>query len=162
METIKIAEYNSYLGANWQLHRTKMHLPTEFVIGALVIAMIICSGCAIPAVSILPSTVGNSPVVVDNLGAGKSDRMWVAQYDDVVQAALRSGKKLSLTLKVQEIEEDRARLRYVDDQEFEISIRIERLTETVTWGRFDVSSREFLGFALLYGRQLTRIIHSAA
>ncbi len=148
-------------GANRQLLRTSTNLQTVRVIGALVIAMTICGGCAVPAATFLPSTLGISPVVVDHLGAGKSDSFWIAQFDDVVQAALRAGNKLSLTLKEQEIEKDRASLRYVDDQDNEISIRIERRTETVTRGRFDVGSSELLGFARLFGRQLIDELNDA-
>ena len=123
--------------------------------------MTMCGSCALPAASILPSVLGLSPVVIDNLGAGKSDSFWIARYDDVVLATLRAGKMLSLTLKKKEIEEGKTSLLFVDDQDNEISILIERRTETVTRGRFDVGSNDNLGFARLFGQQLIDELNDA-
>ena len=92
---------------------------------------------------------------------GKSDSFWIARYDDIVQATLRAGEKLSLTLKEKEIEEGKTRLLFVDDQDHEISILIERRTESVTRGRFEVGSNENLGSARLFGQQLIDEINDA-
>ena len=130
-------------------------------VGALVITMALCSGCALTAASIFPSAAGAAPVVVENRGAGQGYSFWVARYDDVVQAALRAGERLSLELKEQDIEENRAKLRYVDGQDQEISLRIERRTDTVTGVRFDVGSSRFSGFAGLLGRQIIDELNDA-
>jgi len=136
-------------------------LSNALVIGALLIATAALGGCALSAAAILPSAVSASPVVAQNLGSGQGDSFWVARYDDVVQAALRAGEKLSLELKEQEIEEDRAKLLYADDRDKEISLRIERRTDTVTRVRFDADTDAFLGFARLLGRQIIDELNEA-
>ena len=136
-------------------------LLNALVAGALVIAMTACGGCALTAAAVVPSAVGTAPVVGEYLVAGKGDSFWVARYDDVVQATLRAGEKLSLELKDEEIEEGRTKLRYVDGRGKEISLLIEHRTDTVTRVRFEVGSSEFSGFAHLFGRQIIHELNDA-
>jgi hypothetical protein len=131
------------------------------VVGALMITMAACSGCAFAAASVAPSAVSAGPVVVDHLGADRGDSYWVARYDDVVQAALRAGERLSLDLKEQDIDENRAKLRFGDSQGAEIRLLIERPTDTVTRMRFEVRSSGSLGFASLLGRQIVDELNDA-
>ena len=123
-------------------------------IAALTAVSALCGGCAIPLVTALPSVLGASPVVADYLEAGRIDSFWVAGYDDVLTALMRAEKRLSLNAGEKTFEDGRATLRYTDDLENKIDIRIERQTETVTRARIDVGSDRFLGLARLIGRQV--------
>lgn len=111
------------------------------------------SGCAV-STAVLPSALGVAPVVVDNRGDGQGDTFWVAHYDDVVDATLRAAAQLSLKLVEEEIEEERARLRFADDLGQQVRLLIERRTATVTLVRFDVSASRYEGLAALLGRQI--------
>jgi hypothetical protein len=81
----------------------------------LCIALATCSGCATSA-ALTPYVASGAPVIAQYSGRGKAESFWVARYDDVVQATLRAGEKLSLALKEQNIKEDKASLRYVEGQ----------------------------------------------
>ena len=131
------------------------------VVSALVIVMFACGGCGVPAAVAVSSAAGTAPVVGQHLVAGEGDSFWVAGYDDVVQATLRAGKKLSLELKHEEIGEDRAELHYVDNWDKEIHLLIEHRTNTVTRVRFDAGSKEFSGFAQLLERQIIHELYDA-
>ena len=133
---------------------------TVWLLGMLIIVTTSLSGCAL-APSVLSAAGGATPAVFDRQGSDEGDGFMVARYDDVVQAALRAGKKLSLELTEQAIEEDRATLRFVDDQGAWISLRIERRTESVTQVHLDVSSRQLFGFGGLFGRQLIEELEAA-
>ena len=136
-------------------------LLNPLVAGALVAAMAACGGCALLAADVVPSVLGASPVVVENLGSGQGNSYWAARFDDVVQATLRAGEKLSLELKEQEIEENRARLQYVGGREMEINLRIEFWTETVTRVRLNIGSRRSSGFGRLLGQQIVEELNDA-
>ncbi len=131
------------------------------VVGALAIALAICSGCTFAAASALPSAVSAAPFVVENQGRGRANSYWAARFDDVVAAVLRAGERLELEIAELEMEDDRATLRYVDDQDKSIDLRIDRRTDAVTRVQFDAGSREFLGFAGLLGRQIADELNDA-
>lgn len=112
------------------------------------------SGCALSAAAVLPVAVGGAPVVVDSLGVGSTDTFWVARFDDVVEAALRARTKLSLKLDDARIEDDEAVLRFADQWDEQIILRIDRRTETVTRVRFVTPTSAVRGLARLLGRQI--------
>ena len=126
---------------------------------ALLAASALTGGCA--AAAIVPSAVGASPVVVENLGSGQGDSFWVARYDDVVQAALRAGEALSLELFEQQIGEDSSRLRFSDERDAEITLRIERRTDTVTRIRVHFGASRHAGLGGLLGRQIIEELEEA-
>ena len=132
-----------------------------FVVSALVIVMFACGGCGVTTAVAVPSAIGTAPVVGQHLGAGEGDSFWAAGYDDVVQATLGAGEKLSLELKHEDIGEDRAELHYVDDWDTEIYLLIEHRTNTVTRVRFDAGSNEFSGFARLLAQQIIHELNDA-
>ena len=93
-------------------------------------------GCTAPlAVQGFSST---SPVAFSNIGGGEGDSFWLARYDDVIQATLRAGQALSLTLANKQIEKDKTVFHFVDGKANKVKILIERRTETVTYARFSV------------------------
>ena len=124
------------------------------VVGALLMAGAACSGCAAPAATVLPAAVSGAPVVIDSWETRERDSYWVAGYEDVVQAALRAGETLALELETENIEDARARLTYVDEQNAELTFYIERRTPTVTLVRYIASSDELSSFAGLYVREV--------
>jgi len=129
-------------------------VPRALGLGLLLAVAAISAGCAFSAATILPSAVGTAPVVVDSFETGTSDTFWIAKYDDVVEAALRARVILSLQLKGEKIEDDKAVLRFADQLDERIILHIERRTDTVTRVRFVAGSREVRGLAGLLGRQI--------
>ncbi|MDJ0610601.1 MAG: DUF3568 family protein [Kiloniellales bacterium] len=127
---------------------------------ALLTASALTGGC-VAAAAIAPSAVGASPVVVENLGSGRGDSFWMARYDDVVEAALRAGEVLSLELTEEQIGEDSTRLRFMDERDALITLRIERRTETVTQIRVFFGSSRNSGLGALLGRQIIEELEEA-
>ena len=130
------------------------------VVGALLIAIAMCSGCAVPTTTVLPSAVSGAPVVLDR-SARERDSYWVARYEDVVQAALRAGETLALELKTDDIQDDRARLLFSDEHKAEMAFYIERRTSSVTLLRYIGGSGELSSFADLFVQQLVEELRNA-
>lgn len=94
------------------------------------------SGCTAPlAMQGLGST---SPVAFNYIGSGKGESLWLARYEDVVQATQRAGQALSLKLREKKKEKDQTVFSYIDDKENQMEVLVERRTETMTYARFDV------------------------
>jgi hypothetical protein len=123
---------------------------------APIILMIILGGClspvAIQAVGGAAGGVGSS--ASEYRGAGKGESYFIAHYDDVIQAVLKSGKTLSLELKEKQIDENRASLQYYAGKEDRINILIEPRTETMTSILFDVGWTGSIAFGRLMARQI--------
>ena len=148
-----------------QLHGTsppqgKRSVLKSLAAQASVFSMLACGGCAV-AVPAVTGAAGSVPEVEQHLEQGKSNSFWAARYDDVVKATLQAGDKLSLKLKDKKIEEKHANIRMVDDMNEEITLYIERRTDTVTSVRFDAGSQEFTGFAHLLARQIANELKDA-
>ena len=122
-------------------------------IPALFCLLWIClCGCAAPlAIQGLSSGV---PVAFNSTGRGQGDSAWFAHYDDVVQATLRAGQKLSLTLENKIIGVDQSTFNYIDDRGSKLEILIQRRTETVTWARFNVGWFGSTSIGRLMARQI--------
>ena len=136
-------------------------LSNSIFLCTIVIAVAACSGCVLPAATILPAATGAAPVVVERRGSGRGDSFWVARYDDVVKAALRAGQTLSLELREKTVEDDNAMLVFADDRDTEITLRIERRTATVTRIRYDVRSSDLESFSRLVGQQIIDELNDA-
>ena len=95
-----------------------------------------------------------SPVAFNVTGRGKGDSAWFARYDDVVQATLRAGEKLSFQLENKNIGKDRSDFNFVDDKGAKLEILIERRTETLTWARFNVGLFGSTSIGRLMARQI--------
>jgi hypothetical protein len=123
------------------------------VIPALFCLFLTClCGCAAPlAMQGLSSGV---PVAFDSTGRGKGDSAWFARYDDVVQATLDAGQKLSFKLEKKMIGMDQSALNYIDDKGSKLEILIERRTETVTWVGFNVGLFGSKSIGRLMARQI--------
>ena len=123
------------------------------VIPALFCLFLTClCGCAAPlAMQGLSSGV---PVAFDSTGRGKGDSAWFARYDDVVQATLDAGQKLSFKLEKKMIGMDQSALKYIDDKGSKLEILIERRTETVTWVGFNVGLFGSKSIGRLMARQI--------
>jgi len=95
-----------------------------------------------------------APVAFNATGSGKGDSAWFARYDDVVQAALRAGEKLSFKLEKKNIAKDQSDFNFVDDKGAKLEILIERRTETLTWARINVGSFGSASIGRLMARQI--------
>ena len=123
---------------------------------APIILMIIFVGClpTLPIQTVGSAAGGVAPSASEYRGAGKGESYFIAHYDDVIQAVLKSGKTLSLELKEKQIDENRASLQYYAGKEDRINILIEPRTETMTSILFDVGWTGSIAFGRLMARQI--------
>jgi len=123
------------------------------VIPALFCLFLTClGGCAAPLA--IQGLSSGAPVAFNSTGRGEGDSAWYARYDDVVQATLDAGQKLSFKLEKKTIGMDRSALNYIDDKGSKLKISIERRTETVTWARFNVGLFGSTSIGRLMARQI--------
>jgi len=87
-------------------------------------------GCAACIVGPAASAAGAG---VTRIKMGKVTRFEIAQYEDVIEASRLAAEKLSLHLKKEKIEENRASFQYLDDKDQRIDLLIERRTDTITY-----------------------------
>jgi hypothetical protein len=102
----------------------------------------------------MPGLSSGSPVAFNATGRGKGDSAWFARYDDIVQATLRAGEKLSFQLKKKNIGKDQSEFKFVDAKGKKIEMLIERRTETLTWARFNVGLLGSTSIGRLMARQI--------
>ena len=122
---------------------------------ALLIILICNVGCLSPlAINAVGSAGSAAPVASNNLGGGKGESFWIAQYDDVIEAVLQAGEVLSLELKEKKIEQDQASFRFQDAKAERIDLLIERRTDTMTSILFDVGWFGSVAFGRLMFRQI--------
>lgn len=122
---------------------------------ACLLMMFACSGC-VAAVPVATGIAGAVPAVRQQFEHGEEDSYWIARFDDVVNASLQAQEKLSMKIKEKTIKEKHAKLTLADDRDEEISLLIERLTDTVTRVHFVTGSQAFEGFAHLFSRQIVQ------
>ena len=123
---------------------------------APIIFMTTLGGC-LPTVAIQAvggAAGGAAPSTSEYRGAGKGESYFIAHFEDVIQAALKTGKTLSLELKEKQVDEDRAFLQYDGGKENRINLVIEARTETMTSILFDVGWNGSLAFGRLMARQI--------
>ena len=76
---------------------------------ALLIILICNVGCLSPlAINTAGSAGSAAPVASENLGGGRGETFWNAQYRDVIKAVLQAGENLSLELSEERVEQDQA------------------------------------------------------
>jgi len=123
---------------------------------APIIFAAIFSGClspiAIQAVGGVAGGAGSS--ASEYQGAGKGESYFIAQYEDVVKAVLKTGDILSLELKEKKADQDRASLHYQGGKNKQIKLLIERQTETMTSILFDVGWTGSIALGRLMARQI--------
>jgi hypothetical protein len=96
-------------------------------------------GCLSPlAINAIGIASGAAPVAFNNLGRGKGESFWMAQYDKVIAATLSAGEALSLEVKEEKVEKDQVLFRFHDTKKERIDLLIERRSDTMTSIKFDV------------------------
>ena len=114
-------------------------------------------GCTACLVSSAPTAgAGAADAGVTRFEMGRATRFEIAQYEDVIEASRLAAENLSLDLKEEKIEENRATFRYVDDKDQKIGLLIERRTDTVTYIKVNVGT---FGPASLSLLMLNQILH---
>jgi len=109
-------------------------------------------GCAAPLA--MQGLSSGAPVAFNSTGRGKGESAWFARYDDVVQATLNAGKKLSFKLEKKMIGRDQSTFNYTDDKGTKLEILVERRTETLTRVRFNVGLFGSTSIGRLMARQI--------
>ena len=97
---------------------------------------------------------GAAEAGVTRFEMGRETRFEIAQYEDVIEASRLAAKNLSLDLKEEKIEENRASFNYLDDKDQKIDLLIERRTDTLIYIRVDVGIFGPQGLALLTLNQI--------
>ena len=122
---------------------------------ALLIILICNVGCLSPlAINTVGSAGSAAPVSSNNLGGGRGESFWIAQYRDVIKAVLQAGENLSLELSEERIEQDQAFFRFRDAKAERVDLFIERRTDTITYILFDVGWFGSMAFGRLMFRQI--------
>jgi hypothetical protein len=116
--------------------------------------LLLMSLCGCTAGLAMQGLSSGAPVAFNATGSGKGDSAWYAHYDDVVQAALRAGEKLSFQLKKKNTGKDRSDFNFVDDRGAKLEILIVRRTATLTWARFNVGLFGSTSIGRLMARQI--------
>ena len=121
-----------------------------------IIFMTIFGGCLSPlAIQAAGGAAGGAaPSASEYRGAGKGESYFIAHYEDVIQAALKSGKILSLELEEKKVDKERAFLRYLGGKANKINLVIEPRTETMTSILFDVGWSGSIAFGRLMAQQI--------
>jgi len=122
---------------------------------ALIICLICNVGCLSPiALNSIGTASSTAPFAFNNLGGGKGESFWIAQYDDVIAATLRAGETLSLEVKENKVEKDQAFFRFYDAKKERIDLFIERRSDTMTSIKFDVGWFGSVAFGRLIAQQI--------
>ena len=121
-----------------------------------IIFMTILGGCLSPlAIQAAGGAAGGSaPSASEYRGAGKGESYFIAHYEDVLQAVLKTGKILSLELEEKKVDKGRASFRYFGGKANKIDLVIELRTETMTSLLFDVGWSGSIAFGRLMARQI--------
>jgi len=111
------------------------------------------SGC-VPPLVISEVAGGTVPVAFSSSGRGRAESYWVAAYDDVVVAVLRTQKALALEVKEKKVKGDETFFRLSDSAKDRIDLIVKRRSAKVTSIRFDVGWFRSLAFGRLVARQI--------
>jgi hypothetical protein len=97
---------------------------------------------------------GAAEAGVTRFEMGRVTRFEIAKYEDVIEASRLAAENLSLDLKEEKIEGNRASFRYFDEKDQKIDLRIERRTDTITFIEVDVGIFGPQGLGLLTLNQI--------
>jgi hypothetical protein len=111
-----------------------------------------CTACLVGSAATVGA--GAAEAGVTRFEMGRVTRFEIAQYEDVIEASRLAAENLSLDLKEEKIEENRALFNYLDDKNQKIDLLIERRTDTITYIRVDVGIFGPQGLALLTLNQI--------
>ncbi len=121
----------------------------------LLVILTCYTGCLSPLAINTAGTAGSAaPVASNNLGGGRGETFWLAEYRDVIQAVLQTGENLSLEITEERIEQDQAFFRFQDTKGDRIDLVIERRTDTMTYILFNVGWFGSLAFGRLVFNQI--------
>ena len=112
----------------------------KIVVTPTLIFLLLMSLCGCTAGLAMQGLSSGAPVAFNATGSGKGDSAWYARYDDVVQATLRAGDKLSFQLEENNTGKDRSYFNFVDEKGAKLEILVVRRTGTLTRARFNVGS----------------------
>jgi hypothetical protein len=126
----------------------------KMVVTPALFFLLLMSLCGCTAGLAMQGLSSGSPVAFNATGRGKGDSAWFARYDDVVQATLRAGEKLSFKLEKKNTGKDQSDFKFVDAKGKKLEILIERRTETLTWARFSVGLLGSTSIGRLMARQI--------
>ena len=123
-----------------------------------VLCMLLAStyGCTTACIMGSAATVGASATEagVTRFEMGRVTRFEIAKYEDVIEASRLAAENLSLDLKEEKIEGNRASFRYFDEKDQKIDLLIERRTDTITFIEVDVGIFGPQGLGLLTLNQI--------
>lgn len=121
-----------------------------------IICVSILGGCLSPiAIQAVGGAAGRAaPSASEYQGGGKGESYFIARYEDVIQAVIKTGEALSLELKEKEVDQDKASFKYYGGNANRINLLIERRTETLTSIIFDVGWTGSIAFGRLVARQI--------
>ena len=111
-----------------------------------------CTACLVGSAATVG--VGAAEAGVTRFEMGRVTRFEIAQYKDVIEASRLAAENLSLDLKEEKIEENRASFSYLDDKDQKIDLLIERRTDTITYIKVDVGIFGPQGLGLLTLNQI--------
>jgi hypothetical protein len=115
--------------------RTKYN--SIFLCAAAGYLLILITGCT---TATLVTGLSSAPSGV-SYGSGFGSKVYsyqIVQYEDAVEAVLRTAETLALENKYKDVKETRAELRYIDEKDEAIDILIERRTAKTTFIQVDV------------------------
>lgn len=125
--------------------------------------VLVCNvGCIAPIpITTMGTTGGNAAVSFNNEGGGQGESFWIAKYDDVIAATLRTGEALSLKLNEKRTKNDQTFFRFYDDKKERIDILVERRTDTMTSIKFNVGWFGSVALGRLVARQIIFELHKS-
>ncbi|MGD9043753.1 MAG: DUF3568 family protein [Desulfobacterales bacterium] len=128
----------------------------------LIVILICYTGCLSPLAINTVGTAGSAaPVSSNNLGGGRGESFWMAEYRDVIKAVLQAGENLSLEITEERIEQDKAFFRFRDAEGDRIDLVIERRTDTMTYVLFNVGWFGSVAFGRLMFSQIISELEEA-
>lgn len=155
MDRIEGSPFGSYLITRIQMKvGTSKNALKLAVLCILLASTYGCTTCLVSSAG--PAGAGATEAGVTRFEMGRVTRFEIAQYEDVIEASRLAAENLSLDLKEEKIEEDRASFRYLDGKDQKIDLLIERRTDTVTYIRVNVGTFGPQSLGLL---MLNQILH---
>jgi len=127
---------------------------------ALIVPVIIASGCATPLVVGGMSAAPGGATYVSGIG-GKIESYQIASYKDTLAATRRAAETLSLDVKKEEIAAEQASFQFADIKDRKVDLVIEQRTATMTYLKVDTGWFGPHGMGSLLIRQILNEIVEA-
>ena len=127
---------------------------------AVIIPVIIASGCATPLVVGGMSAAPGGASYASNIG-GKIESYQIASYKDTLEATRRAAETLSLEVKKEEIATEQASFQFADINDRKVDLVIEQRTATMSYLKVDTGWFGPHGMGRLLLRQILTEISEA-